>query len=163
MEDSWRETLKKRPVRTWSRVEIEEIIKERHIDRTRFGEYSKSAYQTVINRFYYAFTDHDSNSTVRVQGAWNKIRNSLSKVDFVSEDFGWNEMLTSMKASVLTCCDTKCFLLLDDGWLYEGYIDEIIEVLREIDGFIDAFYIFTNRYDVLFSYSGDSRGYVLYR
>ena len=72
-------------------------------------------------------------------------------------------MLASMKASVLTYCDTKCFLLLDDGWLYEGYIDEIIEVLREIDGFIDAFYIFTNRYDVLFSYSGDSRGYVLYR
>ena len=159
----WRETLKKRPFRSWSRVEIEEIIKEKNIDRARFAEYSKTEYQAIINRFYYAFVNHNSTSKVKVQGAWNNLRNSLSKVDFVSEDKGWYEMLDSMKSSFAKNCDTKCFLLLDDGWLYEGYIEEVVNVLREIDGFIEAFYIFTHGFDFLYSYSSDSRGYVLYK
>lgn len=161
MED-WRKNLKKRPTRTWSRVEIEEIIKENHIDRARFAEYSKTEYQAIINRFYYAFVNYNSTSTVKVQGAWNNIRHSLSKADFISEDIGWYEMLDTMRRSLAMRCDAKCFLLLEDGWLYEGYIEEVNNVLREIDGFIEAFYIFTYDFDFLYVYSSDARGYVLY-
>jgi len=33
----------------------------------------------------------------------------------------------------------KVFLMLSDGWVYEGYIDEILEVLNEVDGLIEDF------------------------
>lgn len=42
--EEWRKQLKTKPLRYWSRIEIEEIIKEKNIDRTRFYEYSKNKY-----------------------------------------------------------------------------------------------------------------------
>ena len=37
--ENWRELLKYKPVKYWIRTEIEEIIKEKSIDRKRFYEY----------------------------------------------------------------------------------------------------------------------------
>lgn len=51
MED-WRVHLKDKPVKYWIRAEIEEIIKEKSIDRKRFFECSKTKYQKIINEFY---------------------------------------------------------------------------------------------------------------
>ena len=51
--EHWREHLKDKPVRYWIRIEIEEIIKEKSIDRKLFYEYSKTKYQKVINRFFF--------------------------------------------------------------------------------------------------------------
>ena len=49
--EEWRKNLKNKPARYWSRIEIEEIVKEKNIDRNRFYEYSKNKYLQVINRF----------------------------------------------------------------------------------------------------------------
>ena len=49
---------KNKPVRYWSRDEIEETVKSLGIDRSRFYEYSKTDYQKVINQFYFAFVEH---------------------------------------------------------------------------------------------------------
>lgn len=46
---------KKNNVRYWSRDEIEQIVKNRHIDRTRFYEYSKTDYERVIKNFIIHF------------------------------------------------------------------------------------------------------------
>ena len=48
--ENWRELLKDKPVKYWIRAEID--------DRKRFYEYSKTNYQKIINRFYYAFIDY---------------------------------------------------------------------------------------------------------
>ena len=40
--------MKDKPVKYWIRTEIEEIIKEKSIDRKRFYEYSKTSYQKII-------------------------------------------------------------------------------------------------------------------
>ena len=42
--------MKDKPVKYWIRAEID--------DRKRFYEYSKTNYQKIINRFYYAFIDY---------------------------------------------------------------------------------------------------------
>ena len=56
--EEWRKQLKTKPLRYWSRIEIEEIIKEKNIDRTRFYEYSKNKYDKIIKNFYYSFVDY---------------------------------------------------------------------------------------------------------
>lgn len=51
--ENWRELLKDKPVKYWIRTEIEEIIKEKSVDRERFYEYSKTNYQKIgpMSRF----------------------------------------------------------------------------------------------------------------
>lgn len=50
----------------------------------------------------------------------------------------------------------KLFLILSDGWVYEGLIDEILSVLAGTDGIIEEFYIVTPEYNKLVVYSDDS-------
>ena len=51
--ENWRELLKDKSVKYWIRAEIEEIIKEKSVDRERFCEYSKTNYQKIgpMSRF----------------------------------------------------------------------------------------------------------------
>ena len=68
--EHWRENLKNKPLKYWIRIEIEEIVKEKSIDRKRFYEYSKTKYQKVINRFYYAFVDYKNYPEVELRYCW---------------------------------------------------------------------------------------------
>ncbi len=82
--EEWRKNLKKKPARYWSRIEIEEIMKEKYIDRNRFYEYSKNKYQQIINRFYYSFVEHKNanykeRSQVRLSYLWLNLRKELKK------------------------------------------------------------------------------------
>lgn len=47
----WRKSLKNKPLKYWIRYEIEEIIKEKYIDRKRFREYSKYKYEEVVANY----------------------------------------------------------------------------------------------------------------
>ena len=40
----------------------------------------------------------------------------------------------------------KLFLILSEGWVYEGHIDEMFNVLRNIT-YITDFYIVSNKFD----------------
>ena len=42
--------------------------------------------------------------------------------------------------------DQKLFLILSDGWVYEGYVDEIFKVLNKIDSHIE-FFILSKKFD----------------
>ncbi len=44
--------MKDKPVNYWIRAKIEEIIKEKSVDRERFYEYSKTGYQKIIMGMY---------------------------------------------------------------------------------------------------------------
>lgn len=57
----------------------------------------------------------------------------------------------------------KLFLILQDGWVYEGYIEEMISVLSEIDGLAGGdFYIVTPQYDRFAAYCEDGDCLVFY-
>ena len=144
MLEEWRKNLKNKPARYWSRIEIEEIVKEKNIDRNRFYEYSKNKYQQVINRFYYSFVEHKNAnhkecSQVRLSYLWLNFRNELNKIyhEYASSD--WDTSLFKIKEILEYDWNKKLFLILSDGWVYEGYIEEILSVLAETDGLIEEF------------------------
>jgi hypothetical protein len=158
--EEWRKNLKNKPARYWSRIEIEEIVKEKNIDRNRFYEYSKNKYQQVINRFYYSFVEHKNAnhkecSQVRLSYLWLNFRNELNKIyqEYASSD--WDASLSKIKELLEYDWNKKLFLILSDGWVYEGYIEEILSVLAETDGLIEDFYIVTPEYDKFAMYCSD--------
>ena len=153
--EEWRKKLKTKPVRYWSRIEIEEIVKEKNIDRNRFYEYSKNKYQQVINNFYYSFADYKNHSKIELNFLWLHLRKELNKIycEYASSD--WEASLSKIKERLEYDWKKKLFLILSDGWVYEGYIDEILSVLIETDGLIEDFYIVTPEYDKFAMYCDD--------
>lgn len=154
--EKWREQLKSKPLHYWSRVEIEEIVKEKQIDRERFYEYSKSKYNQIVRKFYYSFMDYKNYPKVHLHYAWLHLRNELKVLynEYIHSDF--EKSLYKIKEKLSYNWNNKLFLILSDGWVYEGFIDEILSVLAETDGIIDEFYIVTPEYDKLVVYSDDS-------
>ena len=125
--ENWREHLKDKPVKYWIRTEIEEIVKEKSVDRKRFCEYSKTKYQKIINRFYYAFVDYKKYPKVELSYCWLHFRQELKEIDCVSETIGWEHMLAKLKERLSYDWNKKIYLILSDGWVYEGYIDNVID------------------------------------
>ena len=115
--ENWRELLKDKPVKYWIRAEIEEIIKEKSVDRERFYEYSKTNYQKIINRFYYAFIDYKKYPKVELSYCWLHFRQELKEIDCVSETIGWEGMLAKIKERLSYDWNKKVYLILSDGML----------------------------------------------
>lgn len=160
--EQWREQLKKKPVRYWSRIEIEEIVKEKKIDRTRFYEYSKNKYDQVIKRFYYSFADYKNHPKVELAYLWLYFRKDLKQLYYGYDSNDWTAMLHKIKELLPYHWERKLFLILSDGWVYEGFIDEILSVLAETDGIIEDFYIVTPEYDKFAMYCDDGGGIGIY-
>ena len=161
MED-WREHLKDKPVKYWIRTEIEEIIKKKSVDRKRFFECSKTKYQKIINGFYYAFVDYNKYPKVELSYCWLHFRQDMKVIDRVSEMIGWKCMLAKIKEGLSYDWNKKIFLIVSDGWVYEGYIDSVIDVLNEVDELLEEFYIVTPQFDKLAAYCDDGRCLVFY-
>ena len=160
--ENWRQLLKDKPVKYWIRTEIEEIIKEISVDRERFYEYSKTDYQKIINRFYYAFADYKKYPEIELSYCWLHFRQELKEIDCVSETIGWKSMLAKIKERLSYDWNKKIYLILSDGWVYEGYIDAITDVLNEVDGLLDDFYIVTPQFDKFAAYTDDGQCLCIY-
>lgn len=158
----WRERLKDKPVKYWIRAEIEEIIKEKSIDRKLFYEYPKTKYRNIINRFYYAFVDYEKYPKIELSYCWLHFRQELKETGCVSETVGWECMLAKIKESMSYDWNKKLYFILSEGWVYEGYIDNIIDVLNEVDGWLEDFYIVTPQFDKFAAYSDDGQCLVFY-
>lgn len=143
------------------RMEIEEIVKEKSVDRRLFYEYSKTKWQKVINEFYYAFVDYEKYPRVELNYCWLHFREELHKIGCVSLGIGWECMLEKIKELFPYDWNKKIYLILSQGWVYEGYIDSIIDVLKEI-GFSDDFYIVTPQFDKFAAYCDDGECLVFY-
>ena len=115
--ENWRELLKDKSVKYWIRAEIEEIIKEKSVDRERFYEYSKTNYQKIINGFYYAFVDYKKYPKVELSYCWLHFRQELKEIDCVSETIGWEGMLAKIKERLSYDWNKKVYLILSDGML----------------------------------------------
>lgn len=160
--EEWRKQLKTKPIRYWSRIEIEEIVKEKNIDRNRFYEYSKNKYQQVIKNFYYSFADYKNHSRIELNYLWLHLRKELNKLYCEYAGSNWEASLYKIKELLAYNWNKKLFLILSDGWVYEGYIDEILSVLTETDGIIEDFYIVTPEYDKFAMYCDDGDCIIIY-
>lgn len=154
--------MKDKPVKYWIRTEIEEIIKEKSIDRKLFYEYPKTKYQNIINRFYYAFADHEKYPKIELSYCWLHFRQELKETGCVSEAVGWECMLAKIIECMSYDWNKKLYLILSEGWVYEGYIDKIIDVLNEVDGLLEDFYIVTPHFDRFAAYSDDGQCLIFY-
>lgn len=154
--------MKDMPIKYWIRTEIEEIVKEKSIDRKLFYEYSKAKYPKVINEFYYAFVDYEKYPKVELSYCWLHFRKELKETDCISEAIGWRRMLSKIKECLSYDWNKKIYFILSQGWVYEGYINTIIDVLDEVDGLLEDFYIVTPQFDRFAAYCEDGQCLVFY-
>lgn len=126
------------------RDDIENIVKEANIDRSRFHEFSKFDYEDVLKKFYYSFADYERFATSKVELSHRglHVRNGFECSVIASwyRVNTWNEYLHEMKTAIISNGDEKLFFILPTGFVYEGYADEIFHVLgrekHEFDYFI---------------------------
>lgn len=149
--DKRREELKYR-----IRDEIEKTIKEENIDRKRFYEVSKFEYKKIRRRFYYSFFEHEKYDTDvdlnNLDYLWLYFHKRLKKS---SPRYNTDEYTDNILNLINNYEKNKKFyLILQHGWVYEGYIPEIISVLNESAALYD-FYIVSKKFNYLIVYSVD--------
>lgn len=159
----WQSNLKNKPFKYWIRDEIEEIIREEHIDGSRFGEFSKLKYEKIIKRFHYTFTDYEKYPKSELMYCWLHLRTSLNKGNNIYVGGDWKQFLQQVKALIEQNEDRKLYMILSQGWVYEGFVKEIFDVLGETDGLLEDFYIVSPDFDWMISYCDDGESAALYR
>lgn len=144
-DDKWLKTVNKKGFRYTVRDEVEEIIKDNNIDRTLFHEYSKSGYAAIIRKFYFTFSDIKNFS---VASSFDSLhfRSDLKYeyIDCFFRTYDWSEYMKTIKEAVPDK-ERKMFLILREGWVYEGKINEIFTVLNDYAS-INDFYIVSSKF-----------------
>ena len=148
------------------REEIEKIIKEEHIERNRFHEFSKLKYDEVIQKFYYSFCDYKQFFTTTVTLSYRRLhfRSTLDHYAVAglwSVNWDWEEYLSAIKSSMPSNDGQKLFLLLEEGWVYEGYADEMFRILKKIDYHMN-FFIISNQFDWFINHDYIEEGAEMY-
>ena len=155
----WQDKAFRKPFRYWIRDEIEEIIKEENIDRKRFYEASKNNYQSIINKFYYSFIDYEDKRKpdfTELSYLWLNFRKNLKRSPLIHWGKDYNEYIGSIASLIPDgYLNNMHYLILSQGWVYEGYIPEIIAVLRETDGWLDDFYVVSKKYEYVIIHTDD--------
>lgn len=152
----WQNRLKK-PVRYWIRDEIEEIIKEQNINRNGFYEYSKTSYKKIIDRFLRSFVDYDNVTNISLSYCWLHFKKDLKVLHKIDCDVAWTDFLHKLKQLAPITNDEKAYMIVKEGWVYEGYKDEIFAVLNETDGLLEDFYIISRKFDWFIAYCDDGQ------
>ncbi|MBQ8569499.1 MAG: hypothetical protein IJ446_09825 [Oscillospiraceae bacterium] len=127
------------------RNDIEEIIKMNNIDRNKFHEADKLSYKKITDKLYYTFCDYNKYPTVQTSYMWTRLRK-----DCKSTIFAYRSAFSDEKEYFRTVAeeisdeysDKYLYLITDGGWVYEGVLGEMINVLCRIPPYIEEFYIF---------------------
>lgn len=155
----WKEKLKNKPIRYWIRDEIEEIIKEEQIDRSRFHEASKLEFESIIRKFYYAFFAYEENEEYKgfdLSYAWLRLHKRLHKTEITRWYDDWTEYITFIESLIPEeQKDAEFFLILEEGWVYEGFLTEIGAVLLETDALLKDFYVVSKKFDWMIVHCDD--------
>ncbi len=143
--------LRRKPERYRVRDEIESIIKEDNIDRSKFHEVSKFSYENILRKFYYTFFDYDKNvryseqKKIDLSYAWLRLRKNLETSEPVRMYYDDTD-IESVK-SLVPDCSGKKYVITEDGWVYEGEITEILKVLLPDISMFKDFYIISKKFD----------------
>lgn len=134
------------------RSEIERVIKENDIERSRCFEYSKFTYSSIIKKIEQTFVLHGGNIhwSNMGQGFNPKL---LCKTKNISKDRMWITKLPQ----ILPEREKFVYALFEDSknyqpqyWVYEMCIPELICIIGEVYG-LDDFYIVSKKFEWLIS------------
>lgn len=148
-------------IRYEMRNEIENIIKQYNIDRTKFHEVAKNYYDKVIRKFYYTFCDYTKYPSIEQRTCftymWTRFRNDLKRTDIIRADWNnWREYIYKID-NLIPEKDLVAlyYLIVDGGWVYEGELKEIKKVLLEYPVTMEDFYLFPKDYSWLINHCED--------
>ena len=146
------------------RDDIEEIIKEKQIDRNSFHEFSKMNYVDILKKFFFSFSDTKNFPPDPRSLSINRMhfRSDLKKegIDCILRTGNWCEYMSTIK-SAIPDNEKKLFLILYDGWVYEGEINEMFTVLNEMY-YIGDFYIVSSKFSWFIAVSHIEENAVMY-
>lgn len=135
------------------RDEIEEIIKEENIDRNSLHEVSKFSYENILRKFYYTFFEYDKNvryskqKKIDLSYAWLYFRKNLNHSETIRVQYDDSD-IDAIKSLIPDYSDEKvCFCIVDEGWVYEGEISEILKVFPSEIGIKTDYYIISKKFD----------------
>ena len=168
-----RETDSHRKRRYPIRNEISQIVADKNIPKERFDEFSKTAYKNVYGKFFYTFAEHSNlygrdaeyfriNSVNECEFFWKQLRDDLEKKNIAVWNSDWLAYCREIKNAIPEADDKKLFLILREGWVYEGYADEIIDVLAETSILLNDFYIVPKKFDWFIGHSDDGECAYIY-
>ncbi|MCR4638492.1 MAG: hypothetical protein K5677_04605 [Ruminococcus sp.] len=143
---------------------IEEIIKEKQIDRNRFHEFSKLNYVDILKKFYFSFSDIKNFPANPRSLKINRMhfRSDLKEegIDCILRTNNWCEYMSAIE-SAIPDNETKLFLILSDGWVYEGEIDEMFVVLNDM-WYLGDFYIVSSKFNWFIAVSHIEENAIMY-
>lgn len=137
----------KKSLRFEVRDDIEEIIKAENINRTHFHEFNKYNFKEIIRKFFFTFSDIKNHTASVISLSSMHYRSDL-KSDFIDcffRTYDWCEYMKTIKNAVPDK-QRKLFLILEEGWVYEGKLDEMFIILNEISCNTN-FYIVSSKFD----------------
>lgn len=164
--NEWHDRVNKYGLRFLIRDDIESIVKECNINRNHFHEYSKNEYDKIIRKFYFTFSDiknYSVHSDTSFSFDQMHFRQELTQkqIDCFFRTDDWCEYMNSIKNAIPNK-DLKLFLILCEGWVYEGKIEEIFSVLDEVT-YIKDFYIVSSKFDWFIAVSDMEDSAFLYK
>lgn len=94
---------------------------------------------------------------------WTRFRKELNRTDSIRTNWrDWKNYISSIDDLVPERnLMAYYYLIVDDGWIYEGRLDEIKKVLFEYPMSMDDFYLFPKDYSWLINHCDD--GACMYR
>ncbi|MBE6867782.1 MAG: hypothetical protein E7494_03365 [Ruminococcus albus] len=146
------------------RDEIEEAIKAKNIDRGKIHEYSKQGYGDIISKFYFTFADIKNYPVGRqtLEEYNMHFREELYQ-EYIACSLNYEShagYIQAIKAGIPD--EDKLFLILSDGWVYEGEKDAMFDVLEEVYDIRD-FYIISPKFSWFTAVSKIEDSACLYR
>ena len=126
-------------------------------------KYSKYKYEEVVERFYYTYINYEKYPKMELEYCWLHFRDSLYKGKNIYVGGDWKCFLHQLGELIEEKKDTKLYMILSQGWVYEGFIKEILNVLGETDGLLEDFYIVSPQFDWMIAYCDDGESAALYR
>lgn len=155
-----------KPYRFTIRDEIEEIIKEIRIDRSRFHEFSKFRYEEIIRKFYFAFSDRKNYTPSQITLFYHHMhfRPELETeyIDCFFRTDNWIDYMETIRKEIPDR-NQKLFLILGQGWVYEGYADELFSVLKETSWALKDCYIVSSKFNWFIAVSDIDLNATMYR
>ena len=122
------------------RDEIEKVRMEKGIAHDRFGEFAKSGWKDIITKFCYTFLDMKKQRGSNLAYSWLNFREGLEHSEPLicgADEFAYFAKVCEMVPREDR--DKKLFLILSQGWVYEGYAEEIFSLLPELFYLEDAY------------------------
>ncbi len=150
-------------IRYEMRNEIETIIKKHEIDRKKFHEAEKNDYEKIIRKLYFTFCDYEKYPKVQIPYMWTRFRDNLNQTPLIQTSWdNWEQYIDRIDSLIPEKISRPpYYLIVDGGWLYEGMLNEIKEVLLDYPDSMEDFYLFPRDYKWLINHCDD--GDCMYR